>query len=393
MHMLVFVLIVHCHLAYTRMHYTHSRYPLPPAPALFSRTGRLIFSGGHPSGAVLVWHVDAEVGSVIGEAAMYGHSAPVTCLATCNLEQTGTEILLSGSADCTAIIWCLRRLNSLRAFQTPRPDRLPQQVLRGHVTPITACAVDDSLSLALTCSRGSALLHCIEGQGLLHSIQQGLAECDITAAGLSSLGYAVIASTRALDAHSSTNSTNSSSSSGSASGSRLATYTVNGALVCELQYDLQHSAVITSLNVVGHGELVTLALTSPNVTADVAPRNLVEVRSVCDLALVWAMPSSTAQLMMTAVTPSHYSCSSQQQQQSLDVQCVEVGPSIDAPILLCCGMSDGGILLHALLDAEPWLKHQVTGAVGTIINAPVKIVQGTVQTAQNIVSIVHYVVY
>jgi WD domain, G-beta repeat len=365
----------------------HSRYPLPPAPALFSRTGRLIFSGGHPSGAVLVWHVDAEVGAVIGEAAMYGHSAPVTCLATCNLELSGQEILLSGSADCTAVLWCLRRLNSLRAFQTPRPDRLPLQVLRGHVTPITACAIDDSLSLALTCSRGRALLHCIEGQGLLHSIQQGLAECDITAAGLSCLGYAIIASTRASDAHSSSTNSSSSSTSSNSSGSRLATYTVNGALVCELQYDLQHSAVITNLNVVGHGELVTLALTSSTVTADVAPRNLVEVRSVCDLALVWALPSNTAQLM-AAVTPSHYSSSSSssQQQHALDVQCVEVGPSIDAPILLCCGMSDGGILVHALLDAEPWIKHQVTGAVGTIINAPVKIVQTTVQTAQNIVS-------
>ncbi|CAN0120614.1 unnamed protein product, partial [Discosporangium mesarthrocarpum] len=149
---------------------------LPPPPVCFSPSGRFLYSGGDESGAVLVWRMDLETGQVMGEMALHGHSAPVTCLSTAGLEGTGQDLLLSGSADGTAMLWRLGRMAS--TFRLSTAPRSPSLVIRGHRAPITACVLSDSLGLALTCSgdmgwactRGRALLHGTEGTTLLRAL-------------------------------------------------------------------------------------------------------------------------------------------------------------------------------------------------------------------------------
>ncbi|CAN0455193.1 unnamed protein product, partial [Laminaria digitata] len=105
--------------------------------------------------------------------ALHGHSAPVTCLASCGLEATDRDLVLSGAADGTALLWSIRRLIPSYISDTlrrPVARRCPALVVRGHRAPVTTCAVSDGLGLALTCSDGRALLTAIEGNVLLRAL-------------------------------------------------------------------------------------------------------------------------------------------------------------------------------------------------------------------------------
>ncbi|CAM9336477.1 unnamed protein product, partial [Ectocarpus fasciculatus] len=110
--------------------------PLPPPPVCFSPSGRYLFSGGHESGALLMWQFDYNnTGQVCGEMALHGHSAPVTCLALCGLEAKDSDLVLSGAADGTALLWSVRRLapNYIsESLRRPMARRCPALVVRGH---------------------------------------------------------------------------------------------------------------------------------------------------------------------------------------------------------------------------------------------------------------------
>lgn len=82
--------------------------PAGPFPLHISKTGRFALGAGDPFGAVHLVEVDVETGQVSGEALLTGHARRVLCLATAELEETGAELLLTGSEDCTAMLWRLQ---------------------------------------------------------------------------------------------------------------------------------------------------------------------------------------------------------------------------------------------------------------------------------------------
>ena len=67
-----------------------------------------MLGAGDPFGGVHLVEVDTETGQVAGEAQLTGHAAQVLCLTTAELELTGAELLLTGSADGTAMLWRLQ---------------------------------------------------------------------------------------------------------------------------------------------------------------------------------------------------------------------------------------------------------------------------------------------
>ncbi|CAN0372135.1 unnamed protein product, partial [Hapterophycus canaliculatus] len=106
--------------------------------------------------------------------ALHGHSAPVTCLALCGLEAKDSDLVLSGAADGSALLWSVRRLTPnyiSDSLRRPTARRCPALVVRGHRGPVTACAVSDGLGVALTCSDGRALLTATEGNVLLRALR------------------------------------------------------------------------------------------------------------------------------------------------------------------------------------------------------------------------------
>ncbi|CAM9825759.1 unnamed protein product [Chrysoparadoxa australica] len=333
------------------------RIPLPavgtgPAPVLFSPSGRFLFSGGHPAGAVLVWHIDLTTGQIIGEGSFTGHSGAVTCLAVHGTESTGQELLLSGSEDCTACIWGLRHLTS--SFHRPGALRQPLKLLRGHPSPIIACCINEPLGIAMTCSHSRILLHCTEGEALLRCLAPHMEwPSKYKACTLSEMGFAVVVAER--------DDPSSLAPASTAPLSEIEVYSVNGSWVASSGGMGER---VTTVNIVGRGELLTVGGAS----------RLLEVRAVCTLEVLWSMPTWLGveyPVQVDMPPPS--------------IQTIEFGPLPEAPILLCAGGSDGSVIVVTLADAERWLRSNVLAStVGSIINAPLTIVKGTVQTAQNI---------
>lgn len=337
------------------------RYPLPPSPVLFSKSGRLIFSGGHATGSIRMWQIDPDSCSIIGEAAIYGHSAPVTCLALCDLERNGSELmLLSGSADCTAALWGLRQLNSPRPFKRPRADRCPMCILRGHDSPVIACAVSEGLGLTLTCSSSQAITHCIETGALIRSLPRS-STTRYHACALSSEGYAILACSSSAESISSPTGAVSSDDA-----NELVAFTVNGQLVARVEGPGVGSK---GLVMAGGGQLILHG------GVDV----LVAARHVPDLTLIWALkPEACIQRGLQWDNAIDLVASA--------VSFIESGPGHDTPEVLCLGMSDGTLALQALPDTEQWLlRHLQGGGYGAaLIGRPVKIVKGTVSNVQSI---------
>lgn len=89
----------------------------PPGGGSFavhiSRTGRFILGGGDPFGSIHVLEVDVEQGHVTGEGLLMGHQAAVTCISSAGMEETGMELVLTGSQDCTAMVWRIQRIQRI----------------------------------------------------------------------------------------------------------------------------------------------------------------------------------------------------------------------------------------------------------------------------------------
>jgi WD40 repeat protein len=78
---------------------------------------------------------------------LYGHTAPVTCLAL----SKPYSILVSGSEDQTCIIWDVNRWSYVR--------QLP-----GHVAPVSAIAINNLTGDIVTCASSSVYLWSINGR-------------------------------------------------------------------------------------------------------------------------------------------------------------------------------------------------------------------------------------
>ncbi|CBN78887.1 conserved unknown protein [Ectocarpus siliculosus] len=111
--------------------------PLPAPPVCFSPSGRYLFSGGHESGALLMWQFDYDnTGQVCGEMALPRALGPrdLPRAFAGSRPRTATS---SSPAPPTAraLLWSVRRLapnyisDSLRR---PTARRCPALVVRGH---------------------------------------------------------------------------------------------------------------------------------------------------------------------------------------------------------------------------------------------------------------------
>ncbi len=402
-----------------------------PAPAVFSSLGRLLFSGGHPSGAVLVWELDHVTGAIVAEGSLTGHSAPVTCLSLGGMEPSGHDLLLSGSCDCTAMVWELIKLTSI--FNLPQLSRTPYRVIRGHSHPIAVCCIDVYMGLCLTASCNTALLHCIASDQLLRVLQptssfpaligstlkerkeksfgmnnkdkQDILNADIqprpvfnyTAVALSSDGYAVLAFQEVLPHMTGLEYHNNNPYCNTVSAiSLIESYMVSGQSVGRVTVDK---------GCCHHGlrEVHTLSVIRNLVVA--GGDNLLQVRSVRDLSLVWEMNMSTVAIGRGGGLPSTIASTATANTVETQwsggtkgigggergaaasfssVACIEFGPTPETPILLCVGLKDGCMVVQALPGAEEWLSISTLSTVGNIINLPVRVVKGSVQQAQSL---------
>lgn len=340
---------------------------------------------------------------VCGEMALHGHSAPVTCLALCGLEAKDSDLVLSGAADGTALLWSVRRLapnyisDSLRR---PTARRCPALVVRGHGGPVTACAVSDGLGLALTCSDGRALLTAIEGNVLLRVLgqqpagssvgggggvstsaaavdgggesasgggggrssaappqkqQQQLPAARYTACALGETGYCALASSRLAAG-------DEASAAAVMLVNELEVYTVNGLLTARVS---GLPGAVRCLSTAGRGELLVVG----------GDRLMLEVRTMASLAPVWSLdPGSwvtidcfsgaggggggvpTGAARGAGVTPTT-------PEVPPSVECVELGPNPNAPVLVCVGTSDGSLLVQVGVRALSLLGGGVGGVV------------------------------
>lgn len=308
--------------------------------------------------------------------ALHGHSAPITCLASCGLEATDRDLVLSGASDGTALLWSLRRLTASFLTATarrPAARRCPSLVVRGHRGPVTACAVSDGLGLALTCSDGRALLTSTEGNVLLRTLRSAVGDpnggrggCSnhletpeapatrYTACALAEAGYAALAGSRptapvvvetdgGMDAAAVTVPVTH----------ELEVYTVNGRLTARVA---GMTRAVRCLSTAGRGELLVVG----------GERLMLEIRTTADLAPVWSLdPHSWATIDCFPGSSGASGAGGAGggggrgraggfavgmgaggEQDWPAVESVELGPNPNAPIVVCVGTADGSLLVQ-----------------------------------------------
>ncbi|RQM22027.1 hypothetical protein B5M09_009176 [Aphanomyces astaci] len=123
-----------------------------PTVAISSQ-GRVIVSGGAPTGTVHIRLVDVENGHVMARASVDGHAGVVTCLAMDVLGDD--ECFVSGSTDCSVLLWQLSHMNS--PFRPPRVSSCPLMAFRGHRTTVSTCALSVPLGLVVSASDSMCL--------------------------------------------------------------------------------------------------------------------------------------------------------------------------------------------------------------------------------------------
>lgn len=297
-------------------------------PLHISRSGRFIFGGGEPFGSMHVLEIELQSGHVIGEVTVLGHTAPITCISSAGLEGEGLELLLTGSMDCTAMIWRIDRL--LAKTKKPKLMKRPERILYGHSSRIVCCCLNYPLGIVLTCSSTEALIHSIEHPELLRRIT--LDDEDVAAGytfktcEVTELGYFVV----------------SLQSSSAAQPSRVQVWSVNGHLVA----DRDMPSDVIQIMIVGKQDVV-LVVTSGG---------LMEYLDIFELTVIGSYDLDLGQGMNT-------------------LQCVDVGPDARTPILMVCGTNTGSLvviglpLIHHLreFDAASFFSN-------SILNVPFKLV-------------------
>ncbi|KAH6559664.1 hypothetical protein KP509_1Z002100 [Ceratopteris richardii] len=178
------------------------RYPRAVAlSAPETRSGEIVailadthlLTGGHADNSLKL--VSTDNARTLESAA--GHCAPITCI---SLSPDG-NICLTGSQDCTAMIWRVHQIPPINLASSANNTELgskssataaianvdmidssgvegkrryiegPLYVLRGHVDMLTCCCVNIDLDIAISCSDVKGLLmHSITKGRLMHSL-------------------------------------------------------------------------------------------------------------------------------------------------------------------------------------------------------------------------------
>ncbi|XP_076122113.1 neurobeachin-like protein 2 isoform X1 [Alosa pseudoharengus] len=131
-----------------------------PKVLVVSNDGRLLFSGGH-------WDCSLRV-TMLGKGKLVGricrHIDIVTCLA---LDLCGIY-LISGSRDCSCIIWQVQQQGGLSSGLSPKPV----QVLSGHDQEVTCVAISTELDMAISGSKdGTLIVHSVRRGQFLRSLR------------------------------------------------------------------------------------------------------------------------------------------------------------------------------------------------------------------------------
>ncbi|XP_044743172.1 WD repeat and FYVE domain-containing protein 3 isoform X2 [Chrysoperla carnea] len=95
---------------------------------------KLIITAG-TSSVVTIWNFDVRNKRLNIKQSLYAHTDAVTCLAS----SPAYNVIVSGSRDCTAVVWDLSRGLFVRQ-------------LRGHTAPVAAVAVNDLTGDIATCA-------------------------------------------------------------------------------------------------------------------------------------------------------------------------------------------------------------------------------------------------
>lgn len=110
--------------------------------------GRVVALGGSDR-AVQLWKKTVDTTAHLSlRATLYGHDGSVTCVHVC--EQY--SVAVSGSADCTCIVWDLNRLRYIRSIVLP--------------LPVEAVAVSPESGDIFVATRGHVYLFSINGESL-----------------------------------------------------------------------------------------------------------------------------------------------------------------------------------------------------------------------------------
>jgi len=325
-------------------------------PIHISQTGRFIFGGGDHLGSIHVIEMDVLEGRITGETSLQGHSGAVTCFASGELEETGMELVVTGSEDCLGMVWCMQRINA--KTKKPYLFKRPDHILYGHVGPVVSCALSVSLGIAVTVSAKEMLIHKIDTGGLIRRISlpsslssRGLC---LRHCALSDEGFIVV-------------SMNGPPGGGHHEGSRVQVWTINGNVVVERESRL----TINRLKIMGRHDVVMA----------VSKEGAVEFLDLFDLNLVgsyrldWGYgPGGAPQ----GRTPT-------------ELVCCDAGPDVATPVLLAGGTSEGSLvvvglpLIHHLRDLE-----SARGLAETLLNVPIKLYKDTVAVVTNTFGKVSY---
>ena len=347
----------------------------PSFPLHISRTGRFVLGAGAANGEVQLVEVDTETGWAAGEAVMHGHTNRVLCLATAELEESGTELVLTGSEDGTAMLWRLGRL--LAKTKRPIVLKRPERVFLGHGSPVVACALSYSLGVVVTASAKEVLIHAVEEPRLVRRVamapaleRRGLRFRDCL---LAEEGFVVVGM--------------EGGGEGGKEGGRLQVWTINGNIVAEreLSYSSSSSSSSSSpsrASASAGSRLVRLALLGTargdgGVLLAAHQDSRIDFYGVIDLELVGSyrltvpppLSSSSASSLPPSLPPH--------------LACVDAGPNAATPVLLACGSTAGSLvviglpLLHFLKDLETGN----TFAQALLQSFPLKMAQGAVNMA------------
>ncbi|XP_056639814.1 WD repeat and FYVE domain-containing protein 3 isoform X1 [Diorhabda sublineata] len=101
------------------------------------------------SSVVTIWQYEARRKTMTIKHSLYGHTDAITCLAS----SPAYNVIISGSRDCSAIIWDLSRGVFVRQ-------------LRGHAGPVAAVAVNDLTGDIATCAATWLHVWSINGDDL-----------------------------------------------------------------------------------------------------------------------------------------------------------------------------------------------------------------------------------